>query len=184
MRATCGLWVCVAAVSLVALRTTSAQATTPSIALGIVAPRGQLSTQFATGALLRGGYEFGNPRTQRTRVRLDAEVSWLPRRDAATATGDLRIVSGIVSLVESASSARAVAPYGLLGIAVERMSISGTRNPYGTTFGVRAAFGVRWRVRDRSLAAELAPHLALTEFATGREYAPSLRVPLTIALLF
>ena len=180
MRATCGFWLCVAAVSLATPRATSAQ----SLALGIVAPRGQLSSQFATGSLLRGGYEFGNPRTQRTRIRLDAEVSWLPQRDAATATGDLRIVSGIISLVESASSARTVAPYGLLGIAVERMSVADTRNPYGTTFGVRAALGVHWKVRGRTLTGELSPHLALTDFATGSEYAQSLRLPLTMAISF
>ncbi|MCC6243251.1 MAG: hypothetical protein IT353_10440 [Gemmatimonadaceae bacterium] len=170
--------------SLVAVRTMSAQTTTPSLALGIVAPRGQLGTKFATGAMLRGGYEFGNPRTQRTRVRLDAEVSWLTRRNAATATGDLRIVTGVASLVESASSLRTVAPYGLLGVAVERMSVAGTTNPYGTTFGLRAALGVRWRLRGRTLVAEVAPHVALTDFATGGEYSPSVRVPLSFAVSF
>jgi acyl-CoA synthetase (AMP-forming)/AMP-acid ligase II len=83
-----------------------------------------------------------------------------------------------------ATAAAPVSPYGLVGLAVERLAITGSRNPYGSTVGLRAGLGARWRLRDRLIFAEVAPHVALTDFGTGRDFDVGVRVPLVVGIAF
>jgi hypothetical protein len=98
--------------------------------------------------------------------------------------GTLRSVGGLASVLVGARGSPKVAPYGLVGFGLERLSVTGVNNPYGTTAALRAGFGVQWRMRTRTMFVEIASHVALTDFATGAEFATGVRVPIAIGVRF
>lgn len=169
--------------------TLSAQAAEPSVAIGVAVPTRGLGAQRTIGPLLRGGLTFGDRQLSHVRLRLELEASWLlgreDRRGArAGNSATFRSVSALTTLLVGATRGRSVAPYGLVGFAVERLSLTGFRSPYGSTVGVRAGAGARWRVRSRTMFVEVAPHLALTDFGTGMEFTPGIRVPIALGVSF
>ncbi len=159
-----------------------AQPPEPSVAVGLALPRGDFGARHAPGPVVRGGLTYGDRARSHVRLRLDLEAALLPGR--APHPGTFQSVSALVSLLVGATAAPPVAPYGLVGLAVERLAITGARNPYGTTVGLRAGFGVRARVWSRPMFVEVAPHLALTDFATGSDYSAGVRVPLVLGVAF
>jgi hypothetical protein len=174
------------ALAVFAVEPAQAQAGEPSLAAGIAIPTGGLGTERMPGPLLRAGYTFGDHRSSHVRVRLDLEAAWLLARAGASTRGrgTFRSVTALASLLLGATAAAPVSPYGLVGLAVERLAITGRRNPYGSTVGLRAGLGARWRLRDRLIFAEVAPHVALTDFGTGRDFDVGVRVPLVVGIAF
>lgn len=167
----------------------AAQPPEPSLAVGVAVPLGGLGEQRVPGPVLRGGLTFGDPRQSRVRARVELEAGWIPGRDrersrSAWARGGLRSVTAAGSLLMGATAASVVAPYAVVGLALERLAISGQRNPYGTTAGVRAGIGARWRWRERALFAELTPHIALTDYGTGGDFNLGVRVPVVMGVSF
>jgi hypothetical protein len=176
----------IVALAVLAVEPAQAQAGEPSLAAGIAIPTGGLGTERMPGPLLRAGYAFGDRQSSHVRLRLDIEAAWLLARAGASTRGrgTFRSVSALSSLLVGATAAARVSPYGLVGLAVERLAITGNRNPYGTTVGLRAGLGMRWRLRDRMVFAEVAPHVALTDFGTGQDFDVGVRVPLVVGIAF
>lgn len=167
----------------------AAQPPEPSLAVGVAVPLGGLGEQRVPGPVLRGALTFGDRRRSGVRARLELEAGWIPGRDressrSAWARGDVRSVTAAGSLLMGATAASAVAPYAVVGLALERLAISGQRNPYGTTAGLRAGIGARWRWRERPLFAELTPHIALTDYGTGGDFNLGVRIPVVMGVSF
>lgn len=159
-----------------------AQSPEPFVAVGVALPSGGLGAQQAPGPVVRGGLTYGDRDRSHVRLRVELEAALLPGR--AANRGTFRSGSALVSLLVGTTAAPVVAPYGLVGLAVERLAITGVRNPYGTTVGLRAGLGVRSRVWSRPMFVEVAPHLAVTDFATSRDYSAGVRVPIVVGVAF
>jgi hypothetical protein len=87
-------------------------------------------------------------------------------------------------MVVGARGAPRVAPYFLVGLGVERLAVTGARNPYGLTLGGRAGIGLQWRLGPRTLFAEITPHIAATDFGTGTDFGTAAHVPIALGIRF
>lgn len=166
-----------------------AQSIERSIALGAVLPAGDYARLRTLGPALRAGVAFGDPEARRVRLRLEFEAAWMLSRGAQSGfvNSDPRSLTAM-SLVASAVFGRrpreGSAPYLLTGVALQRLMIQGQRNPYGSTFGLRVGAGLQRRVAGRQYFAELAPHLALTDFGTGTDFGTAAYVPIVVGVRF
>jgi len=159
-----------------------AQPPEPSVGVGFAFARGALGALQAPGPVVRGGLTYGDRDHAHVRLRIDLEATLLPGRTATR--GTIRSGSALLSLLVGATAGPVVSPYGLVAVAVERFALTGARNPYGTTAGLRAGVGVRSRVRSWPVYVEVASHLALTDVGTGRDYAVGLRIPVVMGVAF
>jgi hypothetical protein len=163
-----------------------AQPVEVGLAAGVAVPAGAYGDTRTPGPVVRGSLTFG-ARERRVRLRTDVEGAWLlgqlDRAPAGSSRGTLRALGVVGSVLVSAGGA-GPAPYASAGVAVQRLAAAGSRNPYGATFGVRAGAGVRWRTGRHAMHAEVTPHLALTDYATGRDFVAGAYVPVTVGFAF
>ncbi len=163
-----------------------AQAVEASVAGGLAVPAGGYRRSRAAGPVLRGSVTVGAPE-RRVRLRGDLEGVWLldraDRVPAYSSQGTLRALSAVGSVLIGARGP-GPSPYVSAGLAMQRLTVQGFRNPYGTTLGLRAGAGVRWRVRHLRVHAEVTPHLVLTDFATGSDFGTGGYVPLVLGAGF
>jgi len=162
-----------------------AQAVQLAVAGGVAIPTDDYGETRTTGPLVRGTLLLRGPE-RRVRFRMDAEGAWLLDRTDRAITGSsrdgtMRVVSALASVVIGGTGPR-IAPYLLAGAGVQRLTVEGTRNPYGRTLGMRAGAGVRWLVGRVEMNAEITPHWALTDFGTGREFGLGSYVPVAIGV--
>ena len=182
--------VCVIAIAgTLAIDGVNAQSVEPSLALGVALPTGGLSAQRTAGPVLRAAVALGDRQRRHVRLRLELEGAWLvgdARRaeSGSWSAGTFRAVSGLATMVVGATGSPQVAPYLLVGMALQRMAVVGVRNPYGMTIGVRAGVGVQWRVGSRTMFAEVSPHVAATDFGTTSDFSAATYVPVTIGIRF
>jgi opacity protein-like surface antigen len=178
----------IACIATLAVGTLRAQSVETSLALGAVVPTGDYASRLTVGPVLRGAVAFGDPQVRTVRARIDVEAAWLRSRNPGqdpnySDSGTLRAVSVMASVIVGASTAERVAPYGLAGIGLQRLSADAA-NPYGTTAGVRIGFGVQWRAGTQRMFAEIAPHWALTDYGTGKDFGFATYVPLVVGVRF
>ena len=98
--------------------------------------------------------------------------------------GTFRTVSGMASMVVGARGTPAVAPYLVVGMGLQTMSVVGVTNPYGLSFGVRGGVGLEWHVGRRTMFAEVSSHAAVTDFGTTSDFSLATYIPLTIGIRF
>ena len=167
----------------------SAQSVEPSLALGVAVPTGGLGAQRSAGPLLRAAVTLGNRERRHVRFRLELEGAWLvgdERRAVSRSwsAGMFRAVSGLATMVVGARGTPTVAPYLIIGMGLQRLSVVGVTNPYGMTFGVRGGAGLQWRVGSRTMFAEVSSHAAATDFGTTSDFSLATYVPITIGIRF
>jgi hypothetical protein len=165
-----------------------AQSVQVGVAGGIALPTGAYGRVRGPGPLVRGSLWLSDPQ-RRLRARGDVEGAWLldrmvdPMRAGSSTEGSLRAVSALVSIVFGGTGPNA-APYLIAGAGPQMLRVTGARNPYGTTLGVRAGAGVRWHVGRAVLHAEVAEHFALTDFGTGRDFGMGSYAPVVVGASF
>jgi hypothetical protein len=180
-------WAIVAALSAMCIANVlPAQGLGPTASVGIALPTGGYAMHRAAGPVLRAGLALGE-RVDRVGWRLEGEAAWFPDNDSAPSSGggidgDLRSIAAIGSLV-AGPRRRGLAPYVIVGGGPQWIRVRGAVNPYGTSLGLRAGVGLRFRGESMSLLAELAGHAVLSDFGT-REYTAGTYVPLTIGVVF
>ena len=158
----------------------------PGFGLGVAVPAGDYRQTHGSGPLAQFFILFGGA-DRRLRLRVEAEGVWFPGHIPASAlsdaSGDLRIVSSIASLMigPRTSGAR---PYLLLGAGPQWLSVSKVNNPYGSVIGTRAGLGVEGRLGDWTVRAEIAAHAVLSDFATGHDYGLGAYWPVAVAIQF
>ena len=169
--------------------TIGAQAPQLEVAGGLAVPLGAWGATRTPGPLVRASATLGAP-TRVVRFRAEVEGAWLldqidrtPGAVGSSQQGNLRAVSAIGSVLVGGTRA-GLAPYVVVGLAAQRLTVAGARNPYGTTAGLRAGAGLRWRFRRVVLHGEVTPHWALTDFGTGRDFGVGAYVPAVIGLSF
>ena len=167
-------------------RTAAAQAVTPEVALGVAAPTGRLGTHRSVGPLVRAGVLLGGAH-RIVRLRADVEGAWFPGDPPPALPdswyGDLRVMSGLVSLVVG-QRGDDQAIYGLVGVGVQSMRVPGAPNPYGAVAGLRLGAGARTVVGGLRLGLEVTPHFILSDFATGRDFAAGTYWPVSVSIAF
>ena len=166
-----------------------AQTIERSLALGVVAPVGSFAESRTVGPAVRAGVTVGNAENRRTLLRIELEGAWFLSRGAKsgagyTNRGSLSATSVLASLVVGRRPTEDMAPYFLTGLAIQRLTIPGVRNPYGSTFGVRVGAGLQRRYGTRQWFAEVAPHLALTDFGTNTDFGLAAYIPLLAGIRF
>jgi hypothetical protein len=179
----------IAAAATIAGTPLGAQSVERSLAVGLAIPTGGLGAQRTAGPALRAAATFGDRQRRHVRLRLELEGAWLigdERRAGSGSwrTGTMRTVSGLASMLVGATGTPAVAPYFVVGVGVQRMSIVGVTNPYGLTFGVRGGAGLQWQVGRRTMFAEVSSHAAATDFGTTSDFSLATYIPLTIGIRF
>jgi hypothetical protein len=158
----------------------------PGFGLGVGVPAGDYRKTRGSGPLAQLFVVFGGA-DRRLRLRIEAEGVWFPGRVPAntlsSTSGDMRILSGIATLMigPRANGAR---PYFLVGGGPQWVSVPKVTNPYGYVSGARAGIGVEGRVRDWTVRAEIAGHAVLSDFATGHDFGLGTYWPLTVAIQF
>lgn len=164
-----------------------AQTVQVGVSGGLAVPTGAYGRTRVPGPVVRGSITLGGPQ-RRVRFRGDLEGAWLlDQADGASIgsgqQGTIRAVSALAAVVAGPTGGR-VAPYVIAAAGVQRLTVKGTSNPYGTTTGVRAGAGLRVRLGRSAIHAEIASHLALTDFATGRDFDIGSYVPLVVGVSF
>ena len=158
----------------------------PGLALGVAVPADDYAKTHRTGPLTQLFVVFGGA-DQRLRVRVEAEGVWFPGRVPAntvsSTSGDMRILSGIATLMIGPRG-HGARPYFLLGAGPQWVSVPKVTNPYGYVPGARAGIGVDGRVGPCTLRAEIAAHAVLSDFATGHDFGLGTYWPLTVAIQF
>ena len=167
----------------------SAQSVEPSLALGVAVPTGGLGARRTAGPVLRAAVTLGDRERRHVRFRLELEGAWLvgdePRAGSGSwSAGTFRAVSGLATMVVGARGSPTVAPYLIIGMGLQRMSVVGRTNPYGATFGVRGGAGLQWQVGPRTMFAEVSSHAAATDFGTTSDFSLATYVPITIGIRF
>ncbi|MEJ7760194.1 MAG: hypothetical protein WKF55_11475 [Gemmatimonadaceae bacterium] len=167
--------------------TVVAQAVQVGVAGGFAIPTGAYGRTRIPGPVVRGSLSVGGPQ-RRVRLRGDIEGALLlDQADGesigSSQEGTIRAVSIFVAAVAGPTGGR-LAPYVIAGAGLQRLTVKGTRNPYGTTAGVRAGAGLRFRFGRSAIHAEVTSHLALTDFATGRDFDVGSYVPVVIGISF
>ncbi len=166
----------------------SAQAVRLGVAGGVAVPIGAYGETRSSGPLVRGSVMIGGLE-RRVRFRGDVEAAWMLAADDHASTvpgshfGTLRALS-VLGSVLIGGTGPGFAPYVIAGLGAQRLRVDGSSNPYGTTIGARIGAGVRWRVGRTLLHAELTPHWALSDFATGRDFGVGSYVPATLGISF
>lgn len=173
-------------VTIAAPRFLSAQAITPSLAVGAAVPTGGLGAFRDPGPSVRAALSFGG-RSQFTKLRLEAELSRMPGHVGSavpnpTRQGTLEAAGAYASLLVGRMSA-AVAPYGTVGAGAQRLWVEGVRNPYGLTGAVRLGAGVQWQTAQARLFLEAGPHITLTDHGAGEEV-PGIYWPVMVGVSF
>ena len=179
----------IAAATLFRCASLGAQPVERSLALGVVLPAGDYARLRTIGPAVRAAVAFGDLETRRVRLRLELEGVWLRSRGARPGVansdpGSLTALSVVATGVFGPRSRGGVAPYVIAGVALQSLTIPGTRNPYGSTLGLRVGVGLQRHVGERSVFFEIAPHLALTDFGTGQDFGAAAYVPLVVGFRF
>ncbi len=179
---------CLMAVVLLTARAVPAQSFEPALSLGLVAPLGGLAKQRTVGPVIRGTITvIGDPqRYARLRVELE-HATMLERGNADPSigwrSGTMRATSLTVSLVRGPWDAPNAVAYFVFGVSRQWLAITGTANPYGSTFGTRIGGGVTWRAGGRRIFAEITPHLGFTDFGSS-EFNPVTYIPIVAGIRF
>jgi hypothetical protein len=173
----------------IAVARVSAQSVERSVALGVAVPTGGLGAFRSLGPLLRGAVTLGNRERRNVRLRLELESAWLVGDEkrapsGSWSAGTFHTVSGLAAMIVGARGTPSAAPYLLLGLGMQQMSVEGAKNPYGLSVGVRAGVGLQWRAGRRTMFGELATHAAATDFGTTSDFSLATYVPVAIGIRF
>ena len=167
-------------------RVIGAQSPQVTLSAGMVVPAAAFRPLYASGPAAQASFFFGHSGS-RTRLRADLESAWLVGRNKTSPpnspVASLQVMSAIASLVIAAPRP-GVSPYFSTGVAVQRLTRANDTNPYGTTFGLRAGGGVRWRARRLCLQLEVTPHLTLTDYGSAQDFAAGAYIPIFFGLGF
>ena len=156
----------------------SAQPVRYSVSAGVAVPADDYGAR-GIGPLVRASATWGEvPR--HVHLRADIEATILTSQSAA---GAVRTVSAMLNYVVGGKSAR-FSPYGYVGGGAQVISVSGASSAMQWAPGVRAGVGIRARIREREWSAEIARHVALTDYGTGTEFGRASYVPIAIGVSF
>lgn len=152
---------------------------------GVAAPSGAWATNRSVGPLVRAGLMVEAARLWR--LRLDGEAAWMPGSSDSlrpgSDQGDLRVLGGMVNLLIGTNT-RAVSPYLLVGVGLQRIQVTDSRNPYGNTVGARFGGGVYATRKHFVLTLEVAPTVVLTDYGTGRDMEYGSYWPVSLGIRF
>jgi hypothetical protein len=164
----------------------SAQRVSPTVAAGVVLPRGSLAERFRPGPRLGGGIALGAP-TSRWQGRLVAEYWFLPpgapRPPVALPQAALHVTQVLLVASVGATAGR-VRPRLSVGLGKAHPSQRGRPNPYGAVWAAAAGTSVSVPLGDRRiLTVEAHLHALLSDYAVA-EYTFATAVPLGLRLEF
>jgi hypothetical protein len=129
---------------------------------------------------------------RRVRLRAEAEAAWfagqgVPAGRGLSAGGDLRVIGAGASVLAGPRGGP-LRPYALAGAALQWLRAPAQVTPYGAALrralGVRAGAGARLAVGRVELRVEVAPHLVLSDYATGRDFDLGSYWPITLGIGF
>lgn len=180
-------WICVMAGGLLMGRVAPAQQLSTGIALGAAVPTGDLGAERLAGPLVQAFVILGSGE-RIVRLQVGAEATLIRGKRASSPTsssaeGDLRSVSLLASVL-MAPRMEGGRPYLTVGAALQRLSIPGRRNPYGTMVGARGGLGLESVWRKRTFRGEVTPHIVLSDFGTGEDWSMGTYVPITFGIRF
>ncbi len=158
--------------------TVSAQPVRYSMSAGVAVPADDYGAR-GIGPLVRASATWGEvPR--HVHLRADLEAAILTSQSAA---GAVRTVSATLNYLVGGKSAR-FSPYGYVGGGAQVIAVSGASSATQWAVGVRAGVGVRARIREREWSAEIARHVALTDYGTGTDFGRASYLPIAIGVSF
>ena len=158
--------------------TVGAQRVRYSVFAGVAVPADDYGAR-GIGPLVRASATWGEvPR--HVHLRADIEATILTSQSAA---GAVRTVSAMLNYVVGGKSAR-FSPYGYVGGGAQVISVSGASSATQWAPDVRAGVGVRARLREREWSAEIARHVALTDYGTGTDFGSASYVPIAIGVSY